>query len=144
MIGAADEAACVALVRRSAHCVDRNDLDGLCACFAADAVLVRPSGQRIEGRPAIRAAYAGRDPQRLTVHVLADIACEPISADEARVFTRVLLYQGERVVGAGPVPPQSQAVGSFEDRLLRVDHRWQIAQRVACFQFHWTPPPTPA
>lgn len=140
MISAADEAACAALVRRSARCVDSNDLDGLCDCFAPDAVLVRPSGQRIEGREAIREAYAGRDPQRLTVHVLADIACEAISADQVQVFSRVLLYQGVRAQDNGPVPPQAKAVGSFEDHLLRVGHRWQIVRRVACFQFYWTPP----
>lgn len=135
-----DLAACAAVVRRTVRCVDANAIDDLCDCFAPDAVLVRPSGQRLEGRQAIHDAYAQRDPQRLTVHVLADIDCNAVSDDEMNVFSRVLLYQGVRGETHGPVPPQSQAVGSFEDRLVRVAHQWRIVQRVACFQFLWTPP----
>ncbi|WP_137919266.1 nuclear transport factor 2 family protein [Hydrogenophaga sp. 2FB] len=143
-MSAEDLAACVAVVRRTARCVDANALDDLCDCFAPDAVLVRPSGQRLEGRQAIRDAYAQRDPHRLTVHVIADTDGHAVSEDEMNVFSRVLLFQGLRGETHGPVPPQSQAVGSFEDRLVRVAHKWQIVQRVACFQFLWTPPQTPA
>lgn len=139
-----DLAACVAVVRRTARCVDANAIDDLCDCFAPDAVLVRPSGQRLEGRQAIRDAYAQRDPHRLTVHVIADIDGDAVSVDEVKMFSRVLLFQGLRGETHGPVPPQSQAVGSFEDRLVRVAHKWQIVQRVACFQFLWTPPQPPA
>lgn len=140
-MSAENQAACAAVVRRTARCVDANELEGLCDCFAEGAVLVRPSGQRLEGRQAIRDAYAGRDPTRLTVHVIAEVACEAVSDDEMNVFSRVLLYQGARGDTSSPVPPKSQAVGSFEDRIVRVAHKWQIVQRVACFQFLWTPPP---
>jgi len=47
-------------VRRYYRMVDGNDVDGLLALFATDAVYARPGYERLRGRAEIRAFYTGQ------------------------------------------------------------------------------------
>ena len=54
--------ACRDLVLRSAAAVDTNDARRVADLFVEDGELVRPNGETMRGRDAIRASYAPSDP----------------------------------------------------------------------------------
>jgi len=100
----AAEAECRALVLQAADAVDRSDAPAFAALFVADGTLVRPDGSLLQGRAAIAAAYAARDPDRLTQHLVSNqlVTLQPDGA-AALVRSKVLLWSGRH---SAPLTPQ--------------------------------------
>jgi uncharacterized protein (TIGR02246 family) len=129
------ERACLRVVVDSATFNDRKDWRALAALYTDDGVVVRPNGQRLEGRAAIEAAYAAGSPDRVTRHLCSNMRVEVDGPDAARVTTAVLIVSGSRSddpdVAFGVVPSERHVVGEFADRLVRTEDGWLIAERRA-------------
>ena len=129
------ERACERLIIESANCNDRRDWAALAALYTPDGVVVRPSGQRIEGRAAIEAAYAAGPGERVTRHLCTNIAIDVDGPHTAHATTAVLIVSGVRSqdpeVTFGVVPSEHHKVGEFADRFERTDDGWRIAERRA-------------
>jgi uncharacterized protein (TIGR02246 family) len=131
------EVDCRSLVLQTADAVDRADAHAFAALFAPDGTLVRPDGSLLQGRAAIAAAYAARDPDRLTQHLLCNqiVALQPDGAT-ATVRSKVLLWTGRH---STPHTPQGRAadalsqVGEFVDVLELGPEGWRIRRREAHF-----------
>ena len=133
----AAEAECRALVLQAADAVDRADATAFAALFVADGTLVRPDGSLLQGRAAIAAAYAARDPDRLTQHLVCNqlVTLQPDGA-AALVRSKVLLWSGRH---SAPLTPQGRAadalsqVGEFVDAMEFSAEGWRIRRREAHF-----------
>lgn len=129
------ERACERVIVDSATFNDRRQFSALAALYAADGVVVRPNGQRLEGRAAIEEAYAAGPPDRVTRHLCSNVRVEVDGPDAARATTVVLIVSGQRSdhpdVTFGVVPNEHHMVGEFADRLVRTDEGWRIAERHA-------------
>ena len=129
------ERACMRVVVDSATFNDRKDWPALAGLYTDDGVVVRPNGQRFEGRAAIEAAYAAGSPDRVTRHLCSNMRVEVDGPDAARVFTVVLIVSGSRSddpdVAFGVAPSERHVVGEFVDRLVRTEEGWLIAERRA-------------
>ncbi len=135
-----------AVVLAAARRVDAQDWRAFAELFTADARLTRPDGTVLEGRSAIEAAYAGRDPARRTRHVISnhEITWTGQGASglqEAHSLCLVLVWSAHQGPGQG-VTPQGlaadamQQLGEFEDRLVRTEGGWKIQTRQARFVMH--------
>jgi hypothetical protein len=129
------ERACERLIVDSATYNDRRDWASLAALYTTDGVVVRPNGQRLEGRAAIEAAYAAGSPDRVTRHLCANLRVDIDSVESAHATTVVLIVSGTRSddpdVTFGIVPNDRQVVGEFADRFARTEEGWRIAERRA-------------
>ena len=129
------ERACERVIVDSALFNDRREWAALAALYTPDGVVVRPSGQRLDGRAAIEAAYAAGPSARVTRHLCANIRVEVDGPDAARATTTVLIVSGvstdEPEVAFGVLPSERHLVGEFADRLVRTDEGWRIAERHA-------------
>lgn len=132
--------ACRDTVLRAARAQDLQDWDALASHFTDDAQLLRPGGEALQGRDAIRAAYAARPPQRFTRHLVVSTIVDAEGDGQARAHSTVLLWAGHTDDPEGPQGrPASgpQLLGEFDDRLRReADGRWRIAERLARFVLH--------
>lgn len=131
--------ACCELVLRAAACVDGNEPTALAQLFTDDAVLVRPSGDALQGREAIRHAYEQRPTDRITRHLVTNTVVEVESATRAHALSYVLLWSGSKADEAGPNGRRAQArqvVGEFDDRLSLSPSGWLIERREARFVLH--------
>jgi uncharacterized protein (TIGR02246 family) len=129
------ERACERLIVDSATHNDRRDWSALAALYADDGVVVRPNGQRLEGRAAIEAAYAAGPAERVTRHVCANLRVHVDGPDSAHATTVVVIIAGTRSddpdVTFGIIPNERHRVGEFADRFTRTDAGWRIAERRA-------------
>jgi uncharacterized protein (TIGR02246 family) len=129
------ERACERVVIASATCNDARDWAGHAALYTPDGVVVRPNGQRLEGRAAIEAGYAAAPAERVTRHLCTNLRVEVASPDEAHVDTTVFIVSGVRSdepdATFGVVPSARHLVGEFADRLVRTVEGWRIAERHA-------------
>ena len=133
----AAEAACRALVLRAADAVDGGDAQGFAALFVPDGTLVRPDGSVLQGRAAIAQAYAARDPDRLTQHLVCNQQVSvDLQAGTAHARSKVLLWTGRH---SSPSTPQGRLadavsqVGEFVDQLENTPEGWRIRSRRAQF-----------
>ena len=132
------EAACRDLVIAAADAADSQDWPRLAACFAADATLVRPGGVELRGREAILASYAGKDPDRLTQHLISNQSVAMTADGSVACRSKVLLWSGrlsDALTPKGRPADALQQVGEFVDRMVATPEGWRIAHRVASFQF---------
>jgi uncharacterized protein (TIGR02246 family) len=128
-----------ALVLASARLVDAQDWRGFADLFAADGELTRPDGSLMQGREAVFQAYAARDPDRLTQHVITSHEVEIVSAERARSRCLVLLWSGKRSDALSPkgrAADAAQQLGEFVDTLIHTPQGWRIARREARFMLH--------
>ena len=89
------EQACRALVLAAADAIDGGDYHALVQLFDTDAELVRPDGVVLRGHAAILAAYAARNPDRLTRHLVSNQRVEvDLAAGTARAACTILLWSG--------------------------------------------------
>nr|WP_315463599.1 SgcJ/EcaC family oxidoreductase [uncultured Rhodoferax sp.] len=131
------EAECRALVLQAADAVDHADATGFAALFEPEGTLVRPDGSLLQGRAAIAAVYAARDPDRLTQHLVCNqvVTLQPDGAT-ALVRSKVLLWSGRH---STPLTPQGRAadalsqVGEFVDAMALSAEGWRIHRREAHF-----------
>jgi len=91
----------------------------------------------LQGRAAIAAAYAARDPDRLTQHLVCNQYVDfDAQATGATVRSKVLLWSGRH---SSPLTPQGRAadalsqVGEFLDVLVLTPEGWRIRRREARF-----------
>ena len=133
----AAEAACRALVLQGADAVDSGDAQGFAALFAPDGTLMRPDGSVLQGRAAIAQAYAARDPDRLTQHLVCNQQVSvDLQAGTAHARSKVLLWTGRH---SSPSTPQGRPadaisqVGEFVDQLDHTPDGWRIRSRRALF-----------
>ena len=129
------ERACERLIVDSATHNDQRDWPALAALYAEDGVVVRPNGQRLEGRAAIEAAYAAGPGARVTRHVCGNLRVHVDGPESAHATTVVVIVSGTRSddpdVTFGIVPNEHHLVGEFADRFTRTDAGWRIAERRA-------------
>ena len=133
----AARAACGDLVQQGADAVDSGHADAFAALFTPDGSLQRPDGTVLQGRAAIAAAYAARDPERLTQHLVCNQQVDlDAQATSATVRSKVLLWSGRH---SSPLTPQGRAadalsqVGEFVDALVLTPEGWRIRHREARF-----------
>lgn len=132
------EQACRDVVLQTAACTDAGDPEGFAALFTADAVLVRPSGQALQGHEAIAAAYRNRPAGRITRHLICGTRITDSGPEVIEAVTQVLLWVGDAADEAGAYgrPAQQQVLGAFDDRLVHTPQGWRIARRTASFTLH--------
>ena len=96
-----DILACRTLIETSVRHVDAGDAPAFAALFTEDAVLVRPNGSLLEGRAAIHAAYAQRAADRVTRHLVTNVAVTLEDGGRAQARSYVLLWTGsmKKVIG---------------------------------------------
>jgi uncharacterized protein (TIGR02246 family) len=130
------ERACERLIVDSAAFNDRREWAALAGLYTPDGAVVRPNGQRLDGREAIQTAYAAGPPDRVTRHLCANLRVDVDGPDAAHATTTVLIVAGTRTddpdVTFGIVPNEHHTVGEFADRFERTDDEgWRIAERRA-------------
>jgi uncharacterized protein (TIGR02246 family) len=128
---------CRALVLKGAEAVDAGDAAGFAALFTPDGVLVRPDGSQLQGQAAIAQAYAARDPDRLTQHLLCNhTVAVDVAQGTAVSRCKVLLWSGRHsaVLAKQGRPAEGLTqVGAFLDTLLQTADGWRIQTRRAQF-----------
>ncbi len=133
------EQACQRIVLMTAYAVDEQDYAGLARLFTPDGILVRPDGSRLEGRAAITAVYAARDPDRLTRHLISNHLVDVHDAGRASSRCAVQLWTGrhqDAVTPKGRPADPLQLVGEFIDELVLTAEGWRIRQRQGLFTLH--------
>jgi hypothetical protein len=131
------EAACRDLVLAAADAVDGRDFLAFADLFEVRGVLVRPDGTELVGRPAIVAAYAARDPERLTRHLVSNQRVRvDLAAGTAQAACTVLLWSGrhsDATTPRGRPADAQQQVGEIRDLLVKTPEGWRIRRREAWF-----------
>ncbi len=131
------EAACRDLVLAAADAVDGRDFLAFADLFEMRGVLVRPDGTELVGRPAIVAAYAARDPERLTRHLVSNQRVRvDLAAGTAQAACTVLLWSGrhsDALTPRGRPADALQQVGEIRDLLAKSPEGWRIRRREAWF-----------
>lgn len=127
------EHACSRLIQHYANLNDAGRWEDVAALYTDDAIFCRPSAPDVEirGRAAILASFLSR-PGRLTCHIVTNIVVDVVSLQEARAFSRIVLYQGEARPEAGSPARHALAqplVGAFTDRLVSDGSGWKFAER---------------
>lgn len=121
------ERACERVVIDSARFNDERQWAALAGLYTPSGVVVRPNGQRLEGRQAIEAAYAAGSPDRVTRHLCTNLRVDVDGPDAAHATTTVLIVSGTHA-GDQDV---TYRVGEFADRFERTGDGWKIAERQA-------------
>ena len=121
------ERVCERLVIDSARFNDEREWAALAGLYAPDGAVVRPNGQRLEGRAAIEAAYAAGSPDRVTRHLCTNLRVDVDGPDAAHGTTTVLIVAGTRADDSDV----TYRVGEFADRFERTNEGWKIAERRA-------------
>jgi len=131
------EASCRDLVLAAADAVDGRDFLAFADLCELRGVLVRPDGTELVGRPAIVAAYAARDPGRLTRHLVSNQRVRvDLAAGTAQAACSVLLWSGRHSDAATPrgrPADAQQQVGEIRDLLAKTPEGWRIRRREAWF-----------
>jgi hypothetical protein len=113
-------------------------MDALESCLHPDVAFVRPDGQVLKGPKAVRDAYARRDPNRLTRHLLSNVHLRWSSPDRVDTSASVLLWTGrlsdEATASGRPADPD-QKLGEHRDVLVLKDGRWWLLRRQSEFVF---------
>jgi hypothetical protein len=134
------ERACERLIVDSATHNDRHDWSALAALYTGEGVVIRPSGQRLEGRAAIEAAYAAGPTERITRHLCANLRVYADGPASAHATTAVMIVSGvlsdDSDVAFGVVPSEHHLLGEFSDRFVLTDDGWRIAERRASMVMH--------
>ena len=123
---------CERLIVESARFNDLREWAALAGPYTPTGVVVRPNGQRLEGREAIESAYAAGSPDRVTRHLCTNVRVDVDGPNAAHATTTVLIVAGTRSddpdVTFGIVPNEHHTVGEFADRFERTDEGWRIAE----------------
>jgi hypothetical protein len=132
------EADCERLIKLYVNLNDAQDWPAVAALYTEHARFARPSkpGEFIEGREAILASFLARPP-RAQRHVIANTVVDVEGSATARVFSVIVLYQGDPV-SEGELPAMSvdsPLVGTFTDRLTLTETGWRFAERIGKLDF---------
>lgn len=142
LIQAAHEQAIQALIVRVNWAIDHGDMDALVSCLHRDVTFVRPDGQELQGAKAVRDAYARRDPNRITRHLLSNVHLRWSSSDRVQAHSSVLLWTGrqsdEATASGRPADPV-QKLGEHRDEFTHQEGRWWLLKRQSEFVFFVEP-----
>lgn len=134
------ERACERLVLDWVDLNDRQDYEALAALFAADGMMIRPSGDPLVGRAAILKSYQSRPGGRITRHICTNIRITVESRDRARGLSYAVVYSanaGEPAEGHFGIKTDTlHLVGEFDDEFVRTPDGWRFAARRARFVMH--------
>ncbi len=130
-----DEQACARLLVRSSYWADRHDIENFLGLFSADAVL-ELRGKTFRGIHAIREFMQGRDPKRVTRHIVSPPVIEVSDAQQASGVAFFALYDGVNT-GADEVLPARvpTTIGEFRQSYRRHGDRWLIRSYAAVALF---------
>jgi len=117
---------CARLIARYANLNDAGEWEAVAALYAPDGRMSRPTAPDdwIEGQTAILAAFQSR-PLRKTRHICSNIVIDVLAPDRAEAESAMLLFTNEG-------PPK---VGSFHDRLIRINGDWRFSERRGTLSF---------
>lgn len=107
------------------HHLDRMDLDALVELFTADCVVSYGPDESLNsrGQTGLRRDLARLWRWRRTSHHLSNVEIEFDGADSARAGSYVFAWH-ERADGTS-----ATVYGRYEDRFVRIDEGWRIAER---------------
>jgi hypothetical protein len=127
------ERACTKVIVALAEYTDAGDYQAALSLFDVKAVMDR-DGERFMGIEALRGAYAARPANRVTCHILSNIAIEAVGADAARGRALVTVYRHRGSGEALPSPPYPlpgpETIGEYRDRFVRTPSGWRLAERI--------------
>jgi ketosteroid isomerase-like protein len=119
---------CQRTLYRFARALDAGDFEAVAATMAEDGVWFR-QGERLEGRAAVVAALNKRGPSVLTRHLITNIVIDEAGADRAISHCTVLVFRDESGTPQPVALVSPRTVSDYEDRFVRREGRWQIAER---------------
>jgi 3-phenylpropionate/cinnamic acid dioxygenase small subunit len=123
-----DRDAIAALVYRYAERLDRGDLDGVAALFAAATLRSNRHDVVRRGRDAALALYRGTvilyEGTPCTQHVITNLAID-LDGDRASARCHFSVWQARP-----DLPLQVILAGRYHDRFAKTDDRWQFADRL--------------
>jgi hypothetical protein len=134
----AQEQAIHAQIMRLGWAIDHGDWDALVLCLHPEVALIRPDGQVLQGPQAVRHAYAQRDPDRITRHLLSNVHWTWLSPDRVQVHSTVLLWTGrlsDALTPAGRPSDPLQKLGEHCDVWAHLDGHWCLLRRQSEFVF---------
>ena len=138
LLRAAHEQAIHALIVRVGWAIDHSDLADLANCLHPDVVFVRPDGQALQGPQAVCDAYAQRQPDRMTRHLLSNVHLVWTSPDRVQSKAMVLLWTGrlsdDKTAAGRPADPV-QKLGEHHDVWAFEAGRWGLLRRQSEFVF---------
>lgn len=131
---------CERLILDFAHFSDTQNYEAMAELFAADGVLVRPSGDTLTGPAEILRSYTARAGSRITRHLCTNMRITEESADSASGLTYALVFSAaadsspENHFGIAAEP--RQLVGEFHDKFVKTPEGWRFKTRVCRFVMH--------
>ena len=131
--------ACRDLVLEAAARTDAQEHEAFAALFTPDGVLVRPGAEPLVGRAAIVASYRTRPATRITRHLVTNSMVDVHGDGRAHVRSTVLLWSGSTettVERFGRLADPVEALGAFDDVMVRTEEGWRIARREASFTLY--------
>lgn len=138
ILRAAHEQTIHALIVRVGWSIDHRDLADLASCLHSDVVFVRPDGPALQGPQAVCDAYAQRNPDRITRHLLSNVHLSWSSPDQVQANVAVLLWTGslsdEKTAAGRPADPV-QKLGEHRDVWAWEAGRWCLLRRQSEFVF---------
>lgn len=117
-------------------CIDHGQLDGLVQVLHPQVQWVRPGGQVLLGPQAVLQAYAQREPDRITRHLLTNMHVGDFTPQRAQVHSTVLLWSGslgDALTPAGRPAHAEQKLGEHTDVLVFDQDRWWLRERQSRF-----------
>lgn len=126
------ERSCAKLIVALAQYTDAGDYEAALGLFDDDAVMDR-DGERFVGITSLRAAYAARPANRITCHVLSNIAVEALGTHAAvsRCLVTVYRHHGGDAAPKPPYPlPGPETVGEYRDRFVLTPAGWRLTERI--------------
>ncbi|MDB5364896.1 MAG: hypothetical protein JWM77_823 [Rhodospirillales bacterium] len=120
------DAACQRLSLAFALHADAHRFAELGQLFTEDGALRRANGDVVVGPAAITRSFDGRPASFHSVHILAPVLVEIVSADEATGRCAMLVVVHE----SGSGSPRRMA-GFYDDRYRRIGGTWKFAARLS-------------
>ncbi|MDH7798956.1 MULTISPECIES: nuclear transport factor 2 family protein [unclassified Beijerinckia] len=139
-MAAADEIeqSCAKLIVALADYTDNSDYEAALSLFDENAVMDR-DGQRFIGIESLRAVYAARPVNRVTCHILSNIAIDVLSTQTAvsRCLVTVYRHHGDSATTLQPPYPLSspETIGEYRDRFVLTPSGWRFAERITRSMF---------
>lgn len=133
---AAHAQAIQALIVQVGWCIDHGQLQALTEALHPQVEWVRPDGQVLRGPQAVVAAYAARDPERITRHMHTNVHLQWCSDQEVSAHTTVLLWTGhasDALTPTGRPAQPGQKLGEHRDELVFEQGRWWLRRRQSSF-----------
>jgi hypothetical protein len=127
---------CTALMHEYGYRFDHGDGVGVADLFTEDGEWISPA-VACRGRDELVAFFTLRDQltERLTRHVVTNIAVDVRSADEATARSVAIEYRGNRGPDGMTVDTVPALVGDYEDEFVRVDGVWKFRRRNVVIDF---------